>query len=80
MKKAYLVTFEVCTRVVVDVPENFDSDNCNLVIEENAVADETIIQKARENILNDPTNYLNGDNVLYAEDVECPYGIFKDEQ
>ena len=76
-KKAFLVTFVTTTRVTVDVPENFDVHNCNLVVEEYEKAWDSIVKEARENILENPENYLYGDNVEIVEDEECPYGIFE---
>jgi hypothetical protein len=77
MKKAYLVTFVTTTRVTVDVPEDFDVHNCNLVVDEYEKAWDSIVKEARENILENPENYLYGDNVEIEEDKECPYGTFE---
>ena len=73
MKKAYLVTFVTTTRVVVDVPEDFDPNNCSLVIKECEETYDSIIEEARENILESPENYIYGDNAEIEEDIECPY-------
>ena len=72
MKKAYLVTFTTTTRVVVDVPEEFNPNDCNLILEEDDKAYDSIIREARENILENPENYIYGDNAEIEEDVECP--------
>ena len=72
-KKAYLVTFTTTTRVVVDIPEDFNPNDCNLIIKEHEEAYDSIIEKARENILEDPGNYIYGDNAEIEEDTECPY-------
>ena len=76
-KKAYLVTFTTTTRVVVDVPEDFDVNNYNLVIKEHEIAWDSIVKEARENILENPECYLYGDNVEVIEDEECPYGEYE---
>ena len=78
-KKAYLVTFTTTTRVVVDIPENFSPNNCNLVIKEYEEAYDSIIREARENILENPENYIYGDNAEIEEDIECPYGTFEED-
>lgn len=79
-KKAYLATFVIMTRVVVDVPEDFDVNNCNLVIEEHAEAWDSIVKEARKNILENPKGYICGDNIdEIEEDKECPYGTFKED-
>lgn len=77
MNRAYLVIFTTVTRVVVDVPEDFDPNNCNLAIKEQECAYNTIIDNARENIMEEPTNYLYGENAEIMEDTECPYGTFE---
>ena len=79
MKKAYLVTFTTTTRVVVDVLEGFNPNNCNLVIKEHKEAYDSIIREARENILENPENYIYGDNAEIEGDIECPYGTFEGE-
>ena len=73
VKKAYLVTFTTTTRVVVDVPEGFDVNNCNLVKDKDANAFDSIIKSARSNILEEPQNYMFGDNAEVNEDTEIPY-------
>lgn len=75
MKRAYLVIFTTVTRVVVDVPEDFDPYNC--VTEEQECAYDTIIDEARENIMENPANYLYEENAEIMEDTECPYGTFE---
>ena len=45
MNRAYLVIFTTVTRVVVDVPEDFDPNNCNLAIKEQECAYNTIIDE-----------------------------------
>ena len=77
MKKAYLVTFTITTRVVVNIPEGFNPNNCNLIIKEHEEAYDSIIREARENILENSDNYLFGDNAEIEEDIECPYGTFE---
>ena len=78
-KKAYLATFTTTTRVVVDIPEDFNPNNCNLVIKEHEEAYDSIIREARENILENPENYIYGDNAEIDEDIECPYGTFEED-
>lgn len=81
MKKAFLVTFEVTTRVIADVPEDFDPKNTNLAIEKFAIADDAITEKARQNILEEPEGYIVSDNMTgYEEDTECPYGTYDNEK
>ena len=71
MKTAVLVTFEVTTRVIIDVNNNTDEDFTDNEFENGVV-------KAREHILKEPENYLYGDNVIdFVEDDECPYGTLK---
>lgn len=76
-KKAYLVTFTTTTRVVVDVPENFDVHNCNLLVVGHEKAWDSIVKEARDNILENPECYLYDDNVEVNEDEECPYGEYE---
>lgn len=66
--KAYLVTFTVTTRIVVDSDKNpVKDDNTYL----NAV------DVAYEKILNNGVgNYLNAENADITEDTECPAGTF----
>lgn len=73
MKKAYLVTFTTTTRVVADIPDDFDVNDCNLVIAEHSNAYDAIIEAARDNILENPQVYLYGDNAEVEEDLEMPY-------
>lgn len=66
-KKAFLVGFCPQTRVVADVPDDFDG---NL----NSPEGEKIIEAARKQIMADPVNYLYGENCdRLEEDLECPY-------
>lgn len=70
MKKAYLVTIEVRTRVVVDVT------NLNTPEEIEDVA----ITQAVGKILRNPDGYLLNENCTeVAEDNECPVGTFDDD-
>lgn len=67
-KKAFLVGFCPQTRVVVDVPDDFDPEHMDSQEMEN------IIKTAREQIMADPANYLYGENCdRLEEDLECPY-------
>ena len=73
-KKAFLVSFCPQTRVIVDVPDDFDGGFDTLAASE-------IIKAAREKIMSDPENYLYGDNCDdMAEDLECPYGTFGEDK
>ena len=81
MKKAYLVTFEVTTRVVADVPEDFDPNNCNFCNTPHALAFDGVVAEARKHIVEDAENYLYGDNISeFNPDDECPYGTFEGEE
>jgi hypothetical protein len=77
VKKAFLTTFIITTRVVVDVPEDFDVNNCNLIIKEHEDAWDSIVKEAKENILENPEGYLCWDNAEVEEDTECPYGEYE---
>ena len=72
-KKAYLVTFEVTTRVVADVPEDFDPKDYSRMFEEHEEAFDTIVEKARDKILGYPQDYICRENTEVIEDTECPY-------
>lgn len=66
-KKAFIVGFCPQTRVIVDVPEDFDGNYDSPTAAE-------IIKAAREKILSDPKNYLYGETCdRMDEDLECPY-------
>lgn len=78
MKKAYLVRFELVTRVIADVPEDFDP-NCNLMIPKDAGAFHSIVEGAVSNIMEVPYNYLYDENAEVEEDTECPYDPEDDE-
>jgi len=81
MKKAYLVTFNVCTRVTADVPEGFDPNKVNLLKPENHAAYYAIADGARKEIVNSPYMYLCDGNIKECkEDLETPYGFYKSEE
>lgn len=84
MKKAFLVTFSVRTRVVADVPEGFNPDDIDFSDTPQAVAFDALVAEARENVLLYPEGYLCGDNVEpgdgIIEDDECPYGTYEHEK
>lgn len=65
MKTAFLVSFCPMTRVVIDV------ENANNLTDEEQ---NKLIAKAREQIVEDANNKLNGENIdeVRADDV-CPY-------
>ena len=74
MKKAYLVTFEITTRVVADVNDGFDPNNCNLINENDEKDWNSVLDGAVKNISYDPEGYLCDENVLSViSDTECPY-------
>lgn len=72
-KKAFLVTFEITTRVVTDVPDDFDPKDYSLTLEEHEEAFDTIVEKARDKILGYPQDYICRENTEVIEDTECPY-------
>lgn len=73
VKKAFLVSFLPTTRVVCEVPEDFDGEN-------NQNVRYGIIQKAIGQMQMDISNYLNCDNLeQLEEDYECPYNEGIDE-
>lgn len=84
MKKAFLVTFSVRTRVVADVPEGFNPDVIDFSDKPQAVAFDAIVAEARDHVLENPYDYLCPDNIEVGDgivdDDECPYGTFDDEK
>ena len=72
-KVALLVDFEPRTRVVVDIPdgksvEEYLRDNDNF---------DNLAAVARHNmVLDGIEKYLNGENLVWQEDEECPFGTF----
>lgn len=68
MKRAFIVKFETSTRVVVDIPEDFDPHSYNTVIASNRDAIEEIVSKARDNIVETPRFYLYAANADITED------------
>ena len=62
MKKAFLVTANVTTRVVVDVPENIDE-----------FAYDNIIQQAKNRLINNLTNDYTDQIEDVREDTDYPY-------
>lgn len=81
MKAAFLVEFNPCTRVVVDVPEGFSLGKFwEDMTEEEHEAYDYIVQAAREKIFSQVEQYINGDNIAgVEEDTECPYGTFNED-
>ena len=63
MKKAYLVTFSITTRVIADVSKEFDPNNSNLIIPENHEYYSGIISEAAKHVI----------DCDVSEDTECPY-------
>ena len=79
MKKAYLMTFEVTTRVVTDVPEDFDPKHIKDDVDDK-VFDE-IAEKGSLQIIDESVDYLLLENVSnLVEDTECPYGTYEHEK
>lgn len=75
MKKAFLVTHKVTTRVIVDVPEDFDINNCNLIHEKDAKAYNAITETANWEV----RNRLNTDDITsIEEDLDSPFDASKD--
>ena len=68
MKKAFLVTANVTTRVVVDVPETIDE-----------IAYDKIIQQAKDRLINNLTNDYTDQIEDVREDTECPYTSSDDD-
>lgn len=74
IKRAYLIGFEVMTRVVVDVPTDEKDIDIDAVLD-------TAILKAREQIGNDIRNRIVSDNLtVFEEDKIMPYGRLKGEK
>lgn len=84
MKKAFLVTFDIRTRVTVDVPEGFNPDEVDFSDKSQSDAFDALVAQAREHILDNPYGYLCPDNIEVGdgiiEDEEMPYGSFEDEK
>jgi len=58
MKVAKIVEYSIRTRIIVDTADSEDS----------------IIRKANNKLLNDPSGYIVGDNVgEIQDDIECPF-------
>ena len=73
-KKAFLVSFCPQTRVVVDVPDDYDGNFYTPTASE-------IIKAAREKIMSAPEDYLFGDNCDdITEDLECPFGTLSEDK
>ena len=76
MKKAYLVTFEITTRVITEEEGN---PNGNLMLDVDNVAYNDVVSKACSNLYEQNPDF--GENVIeIIEDTECPYGTFKGEE
>jgi hypothetical protein len=70
MKKAFLVEASVMTRVIIDVPDNFDG---NLSNEDWDKAVKMAMPNLRENVLCE-------DNIANIKtDIDCPFGTFDDD-
>lgn len=76
MKKAYLVTYTVMTRVVADVSEDFDPNDINLMLDSHNRDYNNIVSEAFNHIDSDTKGYLVDPEI--EEDTECPYGTLED--
>ena len=75
-KKAYLVTFSICTRVVVNVADCIEDENP----ETNDELWKEIVDKAENRVSDNLWDYLNYDNVeSVKEDTACPFGTFTED-
>ena len=72
MKKAFLATYTITTRVVVDI-----DDKANPNPNENDGLFEDIDYLASEKIRKDFLGYVGVDNLEVVEDTECPYGTLE---
>jgi hypothetical protein len=64
-KKAFLVSFSPMTRVVIDTDKN--PNECDYTFGQ-------VVSQARDQIREDISDYINGDNVDFIEeDDDCPY-------
>lgn len=73
MKKAFIVTFEISTRVVVDVPKDFANPIIDLSKEGMQEAYNKTVAEGCKHILSNPTGYLDESNASVYFDKECPY-------
>ena len=72
-KKAYLVTFSVRTRVVVDVPEELEDTE---VWDDDRLLN-PVVNTAADKIVRNAGEYIYAENVdTIEEDLECPAGTF----
>ena len=74
-KTALLVEFAPRTRVIVNVPDGMSVRQYL----ENGENFDNLVKQAREQMLWDIENYLDGDNVTWEEDTECPFGTFNSD-
>lgn len=65
-KKAFLVTFNICTRVVADCGNDENPLNDREKYKE-------IVKEASDRILSDPEAYLDWDNADVDTDKDMPY-------
>lgn len=67
MKKAFIVEYNIRTRVIADVPETYEPLD-------GSIHDGIVIAKADDKIISDAQNYVVSDNVVeIEEDLEMPY-------
>lgn len=71
-KVALLVDFEPRTRVVVDIPDGMSVEKY-LQNDQNY---DNLVKTAREKMLPRIEDYLCGDNLVWEEDLDCPFGTF----
>ena len=74
-KIALLVEFCPRTRILVDVPQGVSIDRW---LENNDNYDK-VVEQARDNMCQQIEGYLNGENMAWEEDIECPAGTFRSD-
>lgn len=74
-KTALLIDFCPRTRIVVDVPEGISTAEWL----ENQENWDNLAKTAREKMAEELPNYLNGENMEWDFDFECPFGTFKSD-
>ena len=69
-KVALLVDFMPRTRVVVEIPTDMSVEDYL----ENSENYDKLVERTRDKMSAYLSDYLNGDNMDWQEDTECPYG------
>ena len=72
-KVALLVDFEPRTRVVVDVPDGMSVEE---YLQDNDNFDNLAAVARHKMVLDGIEEYLNGENLVWQKDKECPFGTF----